>query len=158
MDRVSAPETVAFEIAWTDSESFDGSNNLDAIDEPFSQLDPATASLPGLEPILEDRCEETAESSALTGRPDIDSAMLDALRHATFSDHGFPGPGWVAPHRSQCERGQGEGIQLEVVRNTPRGGDATSEPAPPARRPDVDEAMLDALRHAIVSDPRSIDG
>lgn len=154
MDRVSAPETVASDFPWIDAEAFDGSNNVEAVDGRPYQLDPATASIPGLEPMLEDGCPQTeTESSTLIGRRDIDTAMLDALRHATVSDHGLSGPGWVAPDRSQFERGQ-----LEVVRQTPHHGESTSGTAPLAKRSDIDEAMLDTLRHAIVSDPRSLDG
>jgi hypothetical protein len=154
MDRASAPETVTSEIAWIDSERFDGSGNLETLKAPPYQVDRSTASNPGLELILDEGCPEPAtESSTLIGRPDIDTAMLDALRHATVSDHGFPGPGWVAPDRSRFERGQSA-----VVPQIPHRGDSTKEPAPPASRPDIDTAMLDALRHAIESDPRFRDG
>ncbi len=160
MDRVSAPETVTSAIPWINSEIFGGADSLEAINGSSYQLDPTTAPTSVLEPILDDgRPEAATESSSLIGRPDIDTAMLDALRHATVSDHGFPGPGWVAPDQSQLERGQFERGQIErgqfeVVRQAPHHGDSTSGPVPPARRSDIDDAMLDALRHAIVSDPR----
>jgi hypothetical protein len=149
MGRLTAPESLSAEIPGLNSERFDGSNNLASDNGPSYQLDPSSALVPGPEPVANDGCQEMAtESPTLIGRPDIDEAMLDALRHATVSDHGFPGPGWVAPDRGQ----------LEVVRQTTRHGGSMSGPSPLVRRPDIDEAMLDALRNAIVSDPRFPDG
>lgn len=85
--------------------------------------------------------EPLIELRALLGRRDIDSAMVDALRHAMDSDHGLASPAWVVPLPEQL----GENHQAD-------GGGATLEPRELSRRCDIDSAMVEALRHAMVGD------
>ena len=134
MDRVAAPEIPSAEIPWPNSERFDGSNDVEAVSGSIHQLERSRELAPGT----------ATASPTLIGRPDIDTAVLDALRHASGSDHGFPGPGWVSPDRD----GRG------VVCQSAGQGDSTSGSAL-SRRSDIESAMLDALRRAIVSDPES---
>ena len=135
MDRVVAPETSSVEIAWPGPERLDGSNDADTNSESLHQLDGPDELVP----------EPATPSPTLIGRPDIDTAMLDALRHALGSDHGFPGPGWVSTNRGQL------GATRQAVRNNSTSASSFSA------RSDIDIAMLDALRHAFVSDAQSPD-
>lgn len=134
MDRVTAPENHSAEIPWLDSQRFDGSNDGEGGSpnelDAFSGLVPETA---------------TASTTPI-GRSDIDTAVLHALSHALSSDRGFPEPGWVSPDRD------GRGI----VCHSEDRGDSTPGSSPTTRS-DIDVAVLEALRRAIVSDPLSWD-
>jgi hypothetical protein len=134
MDRVVAPETSSAGIPWPGLERF-GSIDADTKSESLDQLDGPDELVP----------EPATPSSTLIGRPDIDTAMLDALGHAMGHDHGFPGPGWVSPDRGRL----GGGRQADRDDSAPASSLAV--------RSDIDMAMLDALRHAFGSDGKSPD-
>jgi hypothetical protein len=88
--------------------------------------------------------EPLTEVRAILGRRDIDSAMVDALRHAMDSDHGLAAPAWVVPLPEQpAENHRGD------------GGDSMPEPRALSGRCDIDSAMVEALRHAMVGDRSS---
>lgn len=80
---------------------------------------------------------------ALSGRADIDTAMVEALKSAMASDHGPSGSGWDTPDREQFGDAR-RSIDLMV---------STWGPPEFAGRCDIDLAMLDALRLAMGADP-----
>ena len=72
MDRVRAPHTITRESVWIDRERFDRANDH--------------------ERARHDGFQETGtDELSLIGRPDIDTAVRDALGHAVVADHGFRG-------------------------------------------------------------------
>jgi hypothetical protein len=83
------------------------------------------------------------QTSELTGRTDIDSAMVEALRCALAVDRGPPGSGWEASEQDQ----------LGDVRRSADLRALTTGPPDLARRFDIDLAVLDALRHAMGPEP-----
>jgi hypothetical protein len=87
------------------------------------------------------------EAPTLIGRPDIDTAVLDALRDVMGSDDGAGTPAWPMTGRDQ----------IGVAYRSADQDDSTCGASRLAGRSDIDTAMLDALRHAIVSDTWSRD-
>jgi hypothetical protein len=90
------------------------------------------------------RPDSLTEPAALRGRRDIDSAVVAALRQAMDSDHGLASPAWVVPLPEQFgEHPHGE------------RADAPPEPHELSGRCDIDSAMVEALRQAMVGDRSS---
>lgn len=147
MDRVTASKASSAEIPHVSSEEFDGSNSAETASPARHQLGGPSEVVDRSGSIEDDRHSEIAlESPTLVGRPDIDTAMLDALRDVVGSDHGSGAPAWARTDRDQ----------IAVVYGPTNLGHSTCTSSPPSRA-DIDSAMLDALRHAIGSDTWSRD-
>ena len=148
MDRATAPTTSSPEIPWAASQVLDGSNSVGTVSGSPHQLQGPSELVDGCESIQDGGCSEVGlESPTLIGRPDIDTAMLDALRDVMGSDDGSGSRAWARTDRDQ----------IGVAYRSAEQGDSMCGSSPLASRSDIDTAMLDALRHAIASDTWSRD-
>ncbi len=96
----------------------------------------------------------STEATPFTGRPEIDTAMVDALSRAMVVHPGSPVRGHPPQDRNPLRVGED---QLTVGDQS--GGEGASMGRAPtcAGRPDIDTAMVEALRRARVNDPRAPD-
>jgi hypothetical protein len=104
MDRLPAHQDVDGETLRGNSPAFDGASQHEIAtqDGSLSQLDRVHAVVDRCEfPRDERRGVAPTDLLTLKDRDDIDAAVLDALRHATVSGHGFPVLGWTAPDRDR---------------------------------------------------------
>lgn len=144
MGRPLSPGDDCSEFPDVDGTNLNRFNIVRATDQSFLGDDAETQVTPFS--LLADGDDTQVRSTvpkALTGRADIDSAMVEALKSAMASDHGPSGPGWETPNRDQFG-GARRSIDLGV---------STWGPPELARRCDIDLAMLDALRHAMGAGP-----
>jgi hypothetical protein len=148
MDRVTAPSASSAEMARTSSAALNGSNNAGTVSASRHQLHEPNEFVDRSEFMGDGACSEVRfESPTLIGRPDIDTAMLDALRDVMGSDDGAGTPEWARTDRDR----------IGVAYRSTGQDDSACGASPLVRRSDIDTAMLDALRHAIVSDTWSRD-
>jgi hypothetical protein len=152
MDRVPSPGDDLDEVPETDRVSFNDFKIVEVTDDCFRQFGQARgftarADLDDVEGVGSDGPTLPAQSPTLEGRPDIDTAMVDALRHAMVSDHGPAARMWETPDTTFFDDA-GRAPDLGVL----TGGAAT-----PPRRCDIDTAMVEALRSARASDREAPD-
>jgi hypothetical protein len=166
MDQVVEPVDSLRENPGVDGGRCDGSGALEAADESIAH--PATAGqavdrmAPGtkrqsdqasrqleeqshlLGPhilSLDDHQGVNRESGTFEGRPDIDAAMVLALRSTMAPDHSSLAPGETTRDRDQ----------LALLAPFEDQGPLTEEPLGLAGRPDIDAAMVLALRNSMVN-------
>ena len=144
MDGLPSPGDDLNELPEADGANLNRFTSVGATDQSFLENDTTTyvASL-SLLPDGDVTQGRAPEPKALTGRADIDSAMVEALKSAMASEHGPSGPGWETPNRDQFGDAH-RSIDLGVSRWGPPEF---------AGRCDIDLAMLDALRHAMGAGP-----
>jgi hypothetical protein len=144
VDRQPAPSDDGNEAPESNRPDFNGYNIDGVYGESFVQWD-RTSVLTARPRFTWGEANQVvaAEPKSLTGRTDIDTAMVEALRSALASDPGPPGPAWAASEQDQ----------LGDVRRSADLVALTWGPPELARRCDIDLAMLDALRHAMGPDP-----
>jgi hypothetical protein len=127
---------------------FNDSYVADVMDELFFQLGQAChvvhhPVLPGDDAVQ----VFVTDDSTLSGRDDITSAMVEALRQARATDRGAKAPGLAVADPDQ----------LGVIRRSGNEGAPTWKSLEPSTRGTIDTAMVAALRQAHVTDPRSPD-
>ncbi|HEY5023650.1 MAG TPA: hypothetical protein VII76_01625 [Acidimicrobiales bacterium] len=104
------------------------------LDQTFRQLEQFSPALSQPIPPLGD--DDQGESLTLVGRPDIDAAMVMALRTTMVTDQSSQDPAQMTRDRDQ----------LMLLGTS--GTQSASACGSPVRRPDIDAAMVLALRSA----------